>query len=379
MSLPDGYFRGTGSVVDSPGFRRQAARRPRLALVDAPDWLLFADAPYDGPEDAEDLEHGEPARGDGETIRPAAAWISAAELRDEVFPPVEWIIPGYLPAGLTLLAGRPKLGKSWLALDWCVAVARGGYSMSSDYACLTGDVLYMALEDTARRLQARLRKVLGSNAEWPSRISLSANLPASDPQGLATVESWLRQAKSSRLIVVDTLAKVRPARGRGDDPYASDYSAVAPWKTLADAHGVAVVLVHHVRKMGAEDPLEMVSGTNGLTGAADTIMVLNRDGQGCTLTGRGRDLEEFERAVRFDKDSCRWAVLGEASEVRRSDERNAVMRHLADAGADGLTPAELRDLSDLTHAHAKKILQRMVKAGEADRGLQRRGSYVVRG
>jgi hypothetical protein len=379
MTLPQSLPADANSVTDSPAAERQQIDEPHLRLV-APDWPPFADAPYEGPQDAADLLHGEPLAPPQHPQHPQqapTAWTTVAELMAKTFPPVAWIVLGYLVAGLTLLAGRPKLGKSWLVLDWCVAVARGGYTMSNQRACEAGDVLYLALEDNERRLQARLRKVLGSGGQRPDRLAVVTSLPTQDPEGLATVEAWLRQAESPRLIVVDTLAKVRSAKGRGDDPYASDYAAVAPWKSLADTHGVAVVLVHHVRKMRAEDPLEMVSGTNGLTGAADTILVLDRDGQGCTLTGRGRDMEEFERAVQLDKETCRWSVLGEAAEVRRSDERNEVLRHLEVAGAEGLTPAELADAAGMNHSTARGILNRMAKAGEAGRHPERKGSYIA--
>jgi hypothetical protein len=369
MNLPEGYFAGAGSVLDSPQTNRRARFRP--VLVEPDDWPPFADTPYEGPEDAEELLYGDFA-----PATPQAAWITAAELQGRSFPPVEWVVPGYLPAGLTLLAGRPKLGKSWLTLDWCVNVARGGYTLSNERACPGGDVLYLALEDNERRLQERLRKVLGSGGAWPERLTLTTSLSPSDPQGLATVERWLGEARAPRLICVDTLAKVRPAKGRGDDAYAADYAAVSPWKATADKHNVGVVAVHHVRKMHADDPLEMVSGTNGLTGAADTILVLNRDGQGCTLIGRGRDLEEFERAVTFDRQTCRWSVLGEATEVRRSAERNAVLRHVEGAGVQGLTPAELAEADEFSRDGAKQILRRMARDGELGRG-ERRGSYVL--
>ena len=94
---------------------------------------------------------------------------------------------------------------------------------------------------------------------------------------------------------------------------------------MADTYGVAIVLVHHQRKMDAEDPIDTVSGTTGLTGAVDTVLVLNNAGQGMTLYGRGRDIEEIEKAVTFDKDLCIWRVEGEAREVRRSDERSAII------------------------------------------------------
>jgi hypothetical protein len=121
------------------------------------------------------------------------------------------------------------------------------------------------------------------------------------------------------LIVIDTLAMVRPPKSRTQDSYEADYAALSPLQRFASEHRIAIIVITHVRKQEASDPLEMISGTNGLTGAADTIMVLNRDGDGPKLYGRGRDIEEIEKSLRFD--AGRWSVLGDVDEVRRSAER----------------------------------------------------------
>jgi len=290
-----------------------------------------------------------------------------------VFPPLAWVIPDYLPQGITLLAGRPKLGKSWLALDWAVAVACGGFTLGN-VKCPEGDVLYAALEDTPRRLKARMEKV-SSCGNWPEKLHFICTMRRADEGGVDLVREWLTQAERPRLVVIDVLAKVRPGKGRDEGNYDSDYAAVTVWKTLADEFEVAIVLIHHVRKMPAEDPLEMISGTNGLAGAADAILILNRDGQGATLCGRGRDLEEFDRAIQFDRKTCRWSALGEASEVRRSDERSVILRHLEEAGPKGLTIGEVAGRTGMVHNNAKQLLHQMAKDGEVEKGSGR-GVYV---
>ena len=288
------------------------------------------------------------------------------------FDPVRWIVPDFLTEGCTILAGRPKLGKSWLALDWAVAVARGGASL--DRKCTQGDALYAALEDNARRMQSRLRKVT-TGGEWPERLRLllDGELARANDGGLHWTREWLRAQEAPRLVIIDTLARVRDSKSRDDGNYEADYAAVTPWKALADEFAVAVVLVHHVRKMAAEDPLETVSGTNGLTGAADAVLVLNRDGQGCTLSGRGRDLEEYQHAVSFDRLSGRWSALGDAVDVRRSDERVDLLAELASATED-LTPTDLAERLCKRTPAIKMMLGRMAKAGEVARG-EKRGTY----
>jgi len=177
-----------------------------------------------------------------------------------------------------------------------------------------------------------------------------------------------------RLIVVDVFNKIRPEARRNENPYEADYRALAPLKELADENGIAVLIVHHTRKMEAEDPFDTVSGTTGFTGAADTVLVLARTSQGATLYGRGRDIEEIETAVSFDKLSGRWSVLGAASEVRRTDERSAILEVLNQAD-EPMSPADVAVVTGAKPNNVKQFPFKMVKAGEV-RKRKGRGWYV---
>src|SRR6476660_3946429 len=211
--------------------------------------------------------------------------IDAETLLGMDFPPLEYVIPGYLVEGLTVLGGRPKLGKSWLAYDVSIAVATGGKAMGS-VDCEQGDVLYLALEDNRRRVKDRLltlcpaRKILKINLE---RLTVRTVSPRIDNGLKAELDKWRLGCKRPRLIIIDVFLKVRPPRKKGEDPYSADYDAVTPLQRYASEHRLAIVLVTHTRKMAAEDPLEGISGTNGVTGAADAVLVLNRDAKGTTL------------------------------------------------------------------------------------------------
>ncbi|GAC1550103.1 MAG: hypothetical protein NVS2B5_05740 [Beijerinckiaceae bacterium] len=290
--------------------------------------------------------------------------FTASELQHMTLPPIKYVVPGYVVEGLTLLAGRPKLGKSWLTMHAAIAVARGGFTLGQ-IKCVEGDVLYAALEDNKRRLQRRMRKLLGADA-WPPRLSFVCDMPRLKNGGVEYVRKWLDSAKEPRLIVIDTLAKVRDPKGSQESSYESDYGAVSELKSLADEKGVAIVLVHHVRKMGADDPLDTVSGTTGLTGAVDTVLVLNRDGNGVTLYGRGRDIEEVEDAAAFDKAACLWRITGKAEDVHRSDERSTILAALREA-AEALTTREITDLCGMNYEAGRKMLTRMVRSGEIER------------
>lgn len=290
---------------------------------------------------------------------------SAADLGNMVFPDIKWIVPMYLPEGCTILAGRPKLGKSWLALDIALAVARGSYCLG-DIQCRQGDVLYLALEDNPRRLKSRIEKVSPPLCEvrWPHSLDWATAWPRCDEGGLDALRDWLNSKENPRLIIVDVLTQFRSGRGGQESLYEADYRAVKGLQELASEYGIAVVIIHHVRKgIGESDPFEQVSGTMGLTGAADTTVILNRDSSGCTLYARGRDLEEYERACTFDRTTCRWTVQGEASEVRRTDERTRILAVLEDA-QEAMNPLEIAHLADMKRNNVDRLLGKMAKAGE---------------
>jgi RecA-family ATPase len=228
-------------------------------------------------------------------VPPRLETFTAAELQHRDFPPIHYVIPGYIVEGLTLLAGKPKLGKSWLALDWALAAAYGGIACGS-IKCDWGEVLYCALEDNQRRLQRRLRQLL-PEGEWPGRLEIITSLRRLDGGGLDDLRRWIEAAERPRLIVIDTFACVRPTRLAKDNPYDADYAALSPLQVMAGEMGLAIVVVHHVRKLESDDPLDTVSGTTGLTGAADSILVLNRDSQPRQRHRRDRDGHELRPHV----------------------------------------------------------------------------------
>jgi hypothetical protein len=280
------------------------------------------------------------------------ASFTAADLMGMQFPPPVWAVPGILAEGVTLFCGPPKVGKSWLSLGLALAIAAGGYAFDS-IRVAGGPVLYLALEDTPRRLQSRMRKLLGGQPA-PAALTLATECPPLPQGGDEAIAAWIDRNRAARLVVIDVFAKMRGVSPPGMSAYDADYAAVGRAKRIADAYGIAVVLVHHVRKAGSEDFLEMVSGTNGLAGAADETMVLKRargqaDG---ALFVTGRDVDEAEYALAFQPASGAWHLLdGPASDHTMGDTRAAIARYLranpgsapkAIAEGTGLNPATVR-------------------------------------
>lgn len=291
---------------------------------------------------------------------------NAATLLGRKFAPVRYIVPGYLAEGCTILAGKPKVGKSWFVLDAALAVSGGNGGQMFGKSVEQGDVLYLALEDNERRLQSRIRKVLGPFASGPERLEYHTEWKRYDDGGVADVEAWIKAKPKPTLIIVDVLQRIRAANVNNQNAYASDYETVAALQRLASQHNVAVVVVHHLRKSAADnDPFDKISGTLGLSGAADSILILDRDGQGVTLYGRGRDIEEIETAVQFDKGRCRWTVLGSAPEVRRSDERKAILDVLATGTS--MAPADIAAATGMPSNNVRRLLFKMARTGEVSK------------
>ncbi len=300
------------------------------------------------------------------------ATFTAADLMAKVFPDPRWAVDGVIPEGATLLVGAPKKGKSWLVLAMGAAIAVGGVALGK-IPVAGGDVLYLALEDTERRLQERLRILLDGEPA-PERLHLAIRWPSLDDGAALHLDLWLGRHPDARLVVIDTLARLRSDKPTNGSLYQADYATMVAFKTVADAHGVALVVVHHTRKADAEDPLDMVSGTTGIAGAADTILVLRRETSraDATLYVRGRDVPEADHALAFDAVTCRWNLLGDAAEYRLSEERVAVLRVLVDAG-ESLTPKQVAEALGKKEGSVRLMLRRMDQAGEV---VGRSGRYT---
>lgn len=289
------------------------------------------------------------------------------ELLARDLPPVRWAIPDILPEGLTLLAGKPKQGKSWLALAISLAIAAGGYALGKQ-PVTQGQVLYLALEDNERRLQSRARQLLASMAEVPDGIEFELRWPRLDQGGLRYLEEYLEAHPQVRLVVIDTWAKVSPcSKGRQRSQYEEDYEALTPLKHLPDAYRVSILAIHHLRKLVADDVLDEISGSIGMTGAVDGALILKRErGQDeATLYVTGRDIEQDQQlALVFDRTTATWTLAGDVEEFRRTKERQAIIDVLVEQLPDGMTPRQVAEALDKNYHTTRSLLRKMEDAGE---------------
>lgn len=293
--------------------------------------------------------------------------LTASELMAMDFPEQQWVIPNLIPAGLTLLVGRPKIGKSWMVLQLGIAKAQGWRALGN-YRCSPGQVLWLALEDTPRRVKNRLKKLL-NGGKVPPGLHITTNWPRADQGGIAELRTWLDAHPEVQLVIIDTLAKVRNRSTRRDgNVYLIDYDDISEFKALADERGIGMVIVHHLRKslgISGEDPLEQISGTTGISGATDTAMILKRklgEDQG-TLVIVGRDIAEQELAVQFSEETRQWEVLGDVVDFKMSDTRRKVLKALAKIGHPA-TPKEVAELTGGSREAVKVTMNRMQGNGQ---------------
>ena len=232
--------------------------------------------------------------------------VSMQDLYETIYPSRPPIIDGLLYAGTYLFVGAPKVGKSFL-------MAQIGYHVSTGlelwgYPVHQGAVLYLALEDDHRRLQNRLFRMFGTESADNLYFSIYANHLGA---GLEEQLKWfVREHPDTRLIIIDTLQKVRESSG-DTYSYASDYEVIAKLKAFADEHSICLLLVHHTRKQQAVDKFDMISGTNGLLGAADGAFLLQKErrtSNAATLDISGRDQQDQHLYLTRNEERLIWTL-----------------------------------------------------------------------
>jgi hypothetical protein len=306
-------------------------------------------------------------------------WLDA-----QVFPPLNYVVPGLIPEGLALLVGAPKIGKSWLSLAIALAAASGGAALGH-IEVDPRPVLLLALEDGDRRLQDRIRKLIPGEP-IPPRLHYMTRIH----QGLVvqTIEAWLETINHAMpLIILDTLGKIMPPAMNGETTYQRDYTVAGRLKEICDNRpGMSLTGLHHDRKAAADDFVEVVSGTNGLAGAADTIIVISRprnETQGL-LKVTGRDVVEGEYAV-TTKDG-NWLLMGDSLEDAASiaatiratanlGERSAEILRFVNKHPQGVRAGDVaKALGDIDAKEAGTYLGRLLSVGKVRK--PERGLYI---
>jgi len=292
--------------------------------------------------------------------------ISADEILSQEWPEPEWAVPGILPVGLGILAGPPKVGKSWLALQIAQAVAAGGRAL--DEKVERGPVLYLALEDPERRLKERMQMQgwqKGLLADFMSIGKFADNIGDLRNGGVGTLSNWIEE-DNYRLVVIDTLS--RAIQGdQGDVREMTNW--LTPLQELAHSQNTAIVLVDHHRKVSGFDANAVgdILGSTAKGAMADTILSMYREQgkSGAKLIVIGREIEETKLKIRFDRQTGCWQNEGDIDDLNITKRRQEILDILENLGPS--TNKQISDEIDQPGSNTHTRLQDLVSAGKVKR------------
>lgn len=308
-----------------------------------------------------------------------------AWLDQQVFPPLEYAVPGIIPEGLGILAAPPKAGKSWLVGGIGLACAAGGVALGR-IAVRKRPVLYLALEDGHRRLQSRFRRIMGGQP-IPADINFITRAGTSTVVFGMIVEFLQQHRDEKPLVVLDTFGKAKPPRPPGADPYQFDYQVGTQLKAAVDdVPGASLLLVTHTRKAEAVDFIDSISGTQGIAGSADYALILTRKrhSDDAVLAVTGRDVSEAEYALhadggvlwRLDGDTLTDAAstAGQRREKQNLGDRAIEVLSIVNdrAPANHTTAADVAEKLGVDAHQARTYLSRLAESGrvkKVGRGL----------
>ena len=232
--------------------------------------------------------------------------ITAEDLQNRTYEPTPFLVEELLPEGLHILAGAPKIGKSWLALWLCLRVSQG--QPLWNFAVTQGEVLYLSLEDSFQRIQTRLFDL---TEDAPPTLHFAIMADTLKRRLEQQIEQFLTDHPAAKLVVMDTLQRVRSAGG-DSNLYANDYQDVGLLKQLADKQHIAILLIHHLRKLHDDDPMNMISGSTGLSGAADSTFVFQKNSRLANVASlhcTGRDIPDRTLKLEFGEEDHVWKLL----------------------------------------------------------------------
>lgn len=293
-------------------------------------------------------------------------------------PEQKWAVPGILSEGMTLLAGAPKQGKSWLALNLAITIAFGGHALGN-IKVDPGDVLYLSLEDRLRRVQYRAKKIItGLGGEISERLFIAIQWPRQQAGGIEEIKKWAASMERPVLFIVDVWQKWKPIseKKRSTNQYEEDYQFSTELKDATDAIGCSSLIIHHTKKGKSEDFIEDVSGTLGLAGAADGVLVLRRSrgSEEAVLHMTGRDIDEKELALTFNQETAVWSTTGTHEERIRSKCKLAILEVFKKNPTGRYTSAEMAKAIDMDVKTTRTNLWRLV---DVDKILENENSKFL--
>jgi RecA-family ATPase len=330
---------------------------------------VFLENPTTGPQTQAGVSIPRPATIPTPQTTPTPKTVTATELITADVEAVEFALPGLMPVGLSLFLGAPKTGKTLVELQMASVIASKGNFLDS-YAGTGGDVLCIILEDGPSRIRQRMAMMI---KEYPAtdKVKIATTWGVPGQKNVSILDTWLTDHPETKAVFIDTFVKFfGPGMRRG---YHSEYMAAARLKDVADHHGVSIVLIHHTIKKVPEDWLMALYGSSGLTGAADSIMFLDRErgADQAIFHATGRDIDDISVAIRLDRQSCVWHVEGDAEIIKLNAER----REIYDILVNAESPIQLAEIATSYGKSTTTVSNLLAKL--VDAGVVRRVSHGV--
>lgn len=293
--------------------------------------------------------------------------LTAREIQDIDFPNIECVVKELILGGLTILAGRPKIGKSWLALNISIAVANGTNALGR-FETKKSKVLYIALEDSKRRIKDRINNIMGNEIDKRAPEGLiyleeNFDFPKINDGGIEEINNILDDEKDIELVVIDTLGRSIADKGRKDkNIYLADYEIASQLQELAMKRNISILILHHTKKGNEENVFDEISGTTGLTGAMDTMMVIKEKNKDHTLHITGRDVEQADYKIVFDKKLFCWNVIEKKNEINITVEREEILELIKSYNRQ-MKLSEITDLIGKEKSNVNKLLKKLIRDG----------------
>ncbi len=298
---------------------------------------------------------------------PALQTITASELSKKEYPPVKWVVRELLPEGLALVVSAPKIGKSFMMLHVAAEVSCGGLVFGK-LKVSQSEVLYLALEDSERRLKERLGNVYPGR-DFPG-LCFATVLPGDKQNAVESIEQFVRSHLDCGLVIVDTLARIRPVDKRSANAYQLDTEFMERLHRLALDNRMAIVLVHHNRKAVTKDVFESISGSQGIFGVADTAIVITgkRNSSERIMHINGREVLDRQLLMNFDDQH--WTLIGDVHDEKMSEQRREILDLLTTEPM--LTPTQVAEKLHKQRANINKMMRSLEDDGHVTKDMESR-------
>ena len=298
-------------------------------------------------------------------------------------PPMQWAVSGILPEGFVCMAGRPKAMKSWTALKLCYAIQNGTEFLG--HLTMQGDAIYFGLEDSKRRIQDRVKKLGFSKLNHPQMV-LGGDVPYLTFGFEECLENWIKSKKNPRLVVIDTLARIKPRQSKSGTAYDQDNLLLNGIQKLAVQNNLTILFITHLSKSAQDYSFDKIQGSVGVQGMTDAMWMLDRGdsiNSKASLKGRGRDILDFEYALNWDNESMSYSFEGNLDTINQNENRREITRAMKELHEElkEIRPSDVAKYYGVTSnskdgRRMARTMQRMADQFEIIKGTKY-GTYIL--